>query len=104
MKKCAKCLKMVDVDNFVASKKTRDGKASYCKPCQSDYYKAYNASRKAAKASVVHQSKTCPDCGLDKPISQFGKKSTSLDKHNLYCKICWKAKVYKSMNYRPKNG
>ena len=69
---------------------TKDGKQSMCKSCFSTYYKAWRQARKDAKAKVIHNSKVCLDCALEKPISQFGKKSTSLDKHNDYCVLCWR--------------
>lgn len=90
MKTCARCLIAKDTTEYSNSKHTSDGLTSYCKSCQSAYYKAYNASRKAAQPDLVPQSKTCRDCGLEKPISQFGKRGVSLDKHQIYCKPCWR--------------
>jgi hypothetical protein len=97
MKTCVKCFTEKPVTEYSTDKKSSDGFFSYCKQCQSAYMKAYMASRSEAKQSVVHQSKVCYDCGLEKPISQFGKKSTSLDKHNVYCKRCWYLRCKKSM-------
>jgi hypothetical protein len=77
----------------VTNQKYGDGRSSYCKPCQSAYYKAYNQARKAAHAKYDVQYKKCRSCALEKPISQFGKKSTSLDKHNIYCNPCWRRMV-----------
>lgn len=89
MKNCTKCNTIKPVTEFSMSKATKDGFNSYCRSCQSTYYKAYNAEMKASKPRVVPQSKVCRDCGLEKPISQFGKRSVSPDKHNIYCKPCW---------------
>ena len=97
MKKCAKCFIEKPVTEYSLDKKNADGFFSYCKACQSAYMKAYMASRRDAKPIVVVQSKVCKDCGLEKPISQFGRKSTSLDKHNVYCKKCWYIRCKKSM-------
>jgi len=85
------------VTEFSTSKVDASGFQGYCKACHSAYYKAYNASRTEAKAKVVLQSKVCRDCRLEKPISQFGKKSNSLDKHNIYCKPCWYIRTRKAM-------
>ena len=94
MKKCAMCFtdKVITEFNF-SNRKYGDGRSSYCRQCQSAYYKAYNAARKAAHAKYDRQSKVCRDCKAEKPISQFGKRSISPDKHNIYCKPCWRHRV-----------
>lgn len=98
MKKCAMCFNEKQIIDFsICNRKYGDGRSSYCKDCQRTYYKAYNASMKAAQPRVVVQSKTCRDCSLEKPISQFGIRSISPDKHNIYCKPCWKKRVYISV-------
>lgn len=102
MKHCSVCLEQKEFDQFYKDKKTSDGYTFKCKPCQNAYYKAYNAYRRDAKARVEVQSKVCRTCGLEKPISQFGIKKTSLDKHNIYCKPCWRIRCYESM--RKNNG
>lgn len=95
MKKCAMCfIEKEPIEYNVSNRKYGDGRSSYCKSCQSAYYKAYNAARKAAHATVEVQAKLCRDCGLEKPISQFGKREVSADKHNIYCKPCWRARSY----------
>jgi RNase P subunit RPR2 len=94
MKKCAMCFIDKEVTEFsLNNRKYGDGRSSYCKPCQSTYYKAYNASRRTAQAKVILTAKTCRDCGLEKPINQFGKRELSPDKHNIYCKLCWRKRV-----------
>ena len=97
MKNCSVCNELKAFDEFHKSAKTSDGYTFRCKSCQSAYYKGYNASRKTAEARVEVKSKVCRECHLEKPISQFGKKSTSLDKHNIYCKPCWRIRCAKSM-------
>ena len=95
------CFNDKPVTEFSFSK--QQGFISYCKPCQSAYYKAYNASRKEAQPKDIPQSKSCRDCRLEKPISQFGKKSMSLDKHNIYCKPCWRDRTKKAIR-KMRNG
>jgi hypothetical protein len=97
MKTCNKCKVERPLDEFYKSKREADGHCSKCKVCQMAYEKAYTASRKAAKARVEVQSKVCRTCHLEKPISQFGKKSTSFDKHNIYCKPCWRIRTYSAI-------
>lgn len=102
MKKCSHCLTQKPFTEFNTSNaKSSGGFQNYCKDCGKAYYKAYNASRKAAKQSVVLDSKTCRQCGLKKPISQFGVKRNLPDKHNIYCKDCNREMSYAS---RRKNG
>jgi len=104
VKKCAMCFTEKEITDFnLSNRKYGDGRSSYCRECQSTYYKAYNEARKAAQPKVVLMFKTCRDCGSEKPISQFGKRSLSLDKHNIYCKPCWKQRC-KVATRRMKNG
>lgn len=95
MKKCSFCKQMKPFTEFNISNKG-DGFQYTCKHCSRAYYKAYNTARKAAKATVIVDAKVCRDCGLKKPISQFGKKSNVPDKHQIYCKPCWKDRCYKA--------
>ena len=88
---------------FNHHQRTADNLQAYCRDCHKAYYKAYNSSMKDAQAKEVPQSKVCRDCGLDKPISQFGIRKVSPDKHNIYCKPCWRQRSYKSMR-KAKHG
>lgn len=105
MKKCTVCTENKTFDQFYKAK-TKDGYSFRCKTCSSAYYKGYNASRKVANAKYEVDSKVCRECGLKRPISQFGKKQTSFDKHNIYCKPCWRIRCAKSMKkrYHAKKG
>lgn len=94
MKKCASCFQEKQFTEFNTNNNVAGGLQPYCKPCHSAYYKAYNAAMKQAQPRTVPQSKVCRDCGLEKPISQFGKRSVSPDKHNIYCKPCWRQLSY----------
>jgi hypothetical protein len=104
MKRCSNCLIEKPVTEFNISKAGKDGFYNYCKPCAHTYYKAYNASRKDAEQSVWVDSKVCRECGLKKPISQFGLKSNLPDKHNIYCRPCNRAKSYASRNKAKSRG
>ena len=90
MKKCSSCKNEKMLSEFNELAHTKDGKQAMCKACYKVYLKAWADHRKDAKAQLVVDAKVCLDCALKKPISQFGKKSVSLDKHNEYCKPCWK--------------
>ena len=94
MKTCTQCKLEKPLVEYYKNSKSADNLTYKCKACINAYYKGYNASRKVAKARVEVKSKVCRTCGLEKPISQFGLKSTSLDKHNIYCKPCWRVRTY----------
>jgi RNase P subunit RPR2 len=94
MKKCSSCFQDKLLTEFNNS--NARGKQSMCKSCYSAYFKAWRARRTAEQPKEVPTSKTCLDCGLDKPISQFGKRSTSADKKNIYCKECWVVRIRRS--------
>lgn len=90
MKRCDECFTEKQLSEFNENTKNlKDGKQNKCRECQSAFFKAWAARRSQLQQQVVVDAKVCRDCGLEKPINQFGKKSTSLDKHNIYCKPCW---------------
>ena len=37
----------------------------------------------------MSDSKTCPDCGVAKPLSDFPRNASRPDGHGLYCKTCY---------------
>ena len=98
VKKCTNCkLEKLETEYNTSNGKYSGGFQNMCKICWVSYNKAYTEARKVAKAKVEVQSKVCLDCKLEKPSSQFGKRSISLDKLNSYCKPCWRQRVYKSI-------
>ena len=98
VKKCSNCKQDKQYTEYNTSNgKHTDGFQNMCKQCWVGYNKAYTEARKRAKARFDVQSKICLDCGLEKPSSQFGKRSVYLDKLNSYCKPCWRQRVYKSI-------
>ena len=104
MQKCSSCKVEKPFSEYNTSNaKYSNGFQNMCKQCWVGYNKAYTEARKLAKAKVDVQSKVCLDCGLEKPRSQFGVRSVSLDKLNSYCKPCWRQRVYASVR-KNKNG
>lgn len=88
MKKCSQCFQEKPVTEFHISSKSKDGRQVKCKPCMAQYYADWRSHRKQAPAIEQPQSKTCLQCHVEKPISQFGKRSVSLDKKHYLCKEC----------------
>jgi hypothetical protein len=103
MKKCPMCFTEKPITEFNTINKSSTSRGGYCKSCHSVYYKAYFKARTEAKAKYDVQSKVCRDCGLEKPISQFCKRESSLDKHNIYCRPCWTKRTMAAKK-RMKNG
>lgn len=46
--------------------------------------------------SHLKASKVCACCKIEKPISEFGKRASLADGHNIYCKSCQNAKLRES--------
>jgi hypothetical protein len=92
MLKCNVCFVEKQLNEFYDSNSSR-GKQYMCIPCYKAYFKAWREARTAKAQSVHVQSKVCNDCGLERPIGHFGKRSSSLDKHNSYCKDCWRVRT-----------
>lgn len=89
MKKCSSCKVEKPISEFNNSNGSKDGKQYMCITCSSAYIKGWVAHRSLLQPVVNGSSKTCYDCKSEKPLSQFGKKATTKDKLNIYCKECW---------------
>jgi hypothetical protein len=102
MKSCTACKELKPFSEYHNLKRAKDGLAYYCKSCVKAQFKKYHDAIKIAEPAFIPTAKTCLDCKLEKPISQFGKKSSALDKHQKYCKPCWRVRTYKAI--RKMNG
>lgn len=104
MKKCSACFMEKPITEFYVANHTISGRQSMCIPCYKAYFKQWREQRKEAKAIENPQSKVCQDCGLEKPVSQFGKRSTSKDKLMYVCKPCWRIQTRNALkrHYRKK--
>ena len=85
------------MEGFSKHPTSADKLQAACKDCKNAYSRGYTRARTAAEQSVVVDAKVCKDCGLEKPISQFGKRSISKDKKNDYCVPCWRIKTKESL-------
>jgi hypothetical protein len=80
MKTCAKCNITKEYDSFNKSNAMKDGRSSYCKPCQKEYAKIYhnkNYKRKHPKEKVVGDTRHCTLCKKYKPLDAFRKSNQS---------------------------
>jgi hypothetical protein len=97
MKKCSACFIDKPVTEFYVANHVPSGRQSMCIPCYKAYYKNWREQRKESKPIDFPQSKTCQDCGQNKPVSQFGKRSVSKDKLMYVCKPCWRLQTRQAL-------
>lgn len=105
-KRCGRCGVVKPADQFRPDRASKSGLTSYCKACtcatneawrtaNPDAYrasvnKAY-AKRKLANASASPPaSKRCPDCGADKPATEYYAAKGSATGLTAHCKACIK--------------
>lgn len=88
MKKCSQCFIEKPIIEFHIANKSKDGRQAKCKSCMASYYAAWRGQRIESPAIEQPQSKRCLECHVEKPISQFGRRSVSLDKKHYLCKEC----------------
>jgi superfamily II helicase len=90
MKKCSMCFQEKPILDFYNNSSKKDGKQTFCKDCYKSYYKNWVEVRKESPQTEFPQSKTCTECHVERPISQFGKRSAAKDKKMSVCKDCWR--------------
>lgn len=88
-KTCPRCKETKSIDSFYKWTRAKDKHQTYCKECQKVMEKVQREKRKIRGPIVYRADKICRICSERKPISQFGKKSTTSDGHSEYCKPCW---------------
>jgi hypothetical protein len=96
MKKCSQCFELKQITDYYVLNKAKDGRQAMCIPCYKSYFKNWTEIRQGRPQSEFPQSKTCTTCHVEKPISQFGTRSSSLDKKLSVCKPCWRIAVTKA--------
>ena len=90
------CFQEKQLSEFHESSNSR-GKQYTCKSCTKSYFDNWRKTRIEASQTEFPQSKTCKECHVEKPISQFGKRSSNKDKKNDYCIQCWRIKTQKAL-------
>ena len=102
-KVCGTCKTVHDIDNFPNDKRYPDGKSYRCKPCHSEYNKAYKARKKAELKEyrirvkygltldeyqeMVETTPHCPICGSEEPLVIDHDHSTG-EVRGLICQPC----------------
>lgn len=97
MKKCNSCFIEKPIIEFYVFNKAKDGRQSMCIVCYKNYFKTWRERRTNAPQTQFPQSKVCNKCKVEKPISQFGKRSASKDKHSYLCKPCNRIQTKEAM-------
>ena len=81
MKVCSKCGVRKKNAEFSKSKRSADGKQSWCKACHNEYTANWSRRRTA-------KTKTCRECKRSLPLSEFHRSSATPDGHRGICKAC----------------
>lgn len=107
-KECAKCHRVLPVENFSLNAKMVDGRQSFCRECQAEAYKNWASKQKRIKENQKNmeklapqaKTKTCTKCGRELPISEFYAKAGSKDGLQTICKECHNIKTKESIERR----
>jgi len=89
IKKCSKCGKVKDFDEFSKNASSKDGKLSRCKSCVKEYYAQRKAILQRDGYKVITEKK-CGKCGEVKNLDEFSKNTNTKDGKQSRCKSCRK--------------
>lgn len=96
MKTCRDCLRELPLTDFSPSKKNRDGRTSYCRPCFRVRDRTYRDARAAAVGRTVRTRPVveeghalCPECGTVKRLDEFGRRAGARTGRAAYCRPCF---------------
>lgn len=87
--RCPGCKETKPASEFHKSSRVKRGLQYYCKPCINGMSERRRQQRIANGPTIIRDSKVCPRCNHQKPISQFPNYKSSADGHGSYCKPCW---------------
>ncbi len=100
-KNCRDCGEEKPLDDFPPNESGRLGRASYCRPCINVRHDRYREAKRTsprtrhrnAEPPRARTVKWCPDCGQEKPVSDFGRNKSSRDGFTGYCRPCHNRRV-----------
>lgn len=90
IKRCSKCKIQKDGAEFNKDRNGTLGLQAVCRSCTSLYSQAYKEKRKKEGPVRYVDYKVCARCHMERPRSQFGKRTLSPDGLGYYCKPCQK--------------
>lgn len=94
MKRCRDCSEEKPLEDFPPSKKNRDGRGSYCRPCMRVRATASYRKRMAEQGRDLRERldipghRRCPDCGQVLPLEEFPRNRRDALGRGRYCKPC----------------
>lgn len=98
-KKCIKCKKEKDINEYFILKYALDGRQTYCKDCERVRIKKYRKQRKLK--TYDEPFRTCKDCKVEQEINEFAKHPDARNGHQPVCKDC--KKIYRKYGSPNKN-
>lgn len=93
MKKCSRCSEIKQLSDFYKSKNTKDGYLGYCKVCDSLMRQHYYKSLRLKPRSVPFE-KSCKNCNITKPSSEFYASNFTKDGLSYICGACERQSKY----------
>src|SRR4051812_27777463 len=97
---CRDCGESKSLEEFSPSKKNRDGRVTYCRPClrirEAAYRDAARGGPPRRPEAVREGHKRCPACKAELPLAEFGKNRSTRDGLNSYCFSCHNMKTRES--------
>jgi len=97
-KTCLTCKISKPLTKFNKNRTQSDSLNSYCKECVRIHDKQRYERYKQQNANIVldpNKTKTCADCKVIKPLTEFTKNRARSDSLQSYCKKCANKKNYK---------
>jgi hypothetical protein len=100
MKPCPRCKQIKPLADYHKCAANKDGKQTYCKPCEADMQREYMARHAAVIAlrrvekletAATTGVKTCTKCRVTQPMLSFYQHRGTRDGRATYCKDCQKA-------------
>lgn len=96
-KVCRKCNELLPLTAFSPQADAKDGRHSRCKPCRASSELARKRSLGVSpqkKPIIGDGCKTCLDCGVMKPLEEFGPYDRGRCGRHPYCKPCRNARFH----------
>ena len=87
-KKCFRCKCEKPLNEFSRAKKSRDGRRSWCKSCETEARRGYSAVLRQRAIIAVPETKRCPRCGCAKDSDLFYRNRSNPDGLDDVCKEC----------------
>ena len=93
-KQCARCGETKPLDDYHKSKQRKDGRVSYCRPCQAERHRARRqADGKPVRQPADPEGRVCRGCHEWLPWDSYGPHSTGLNGRTARCKTCDNARA-----------